>query len=413
MSQFSHSSRVAVRPIALQHDGNSVTLGDLERQVFLTVPAEAMLILSALQDGRTVGEAAALYEREHGVTPDAEGFLDALSAEGLVSPWQDGAAPAAHAPHAEPRLGRISPALARRLVGMPTLVACALLVAAAIAIVWADPDVLPGIGVLVFRHDVALLGGAMFVITSLGIAVHELGHLLVARASGVPARLGFGHRLWVLVAETDMTGMWMAPKRRRYLAFLAGPISDATSAATLVGVLLAQHRGWIDLSPSMAQLAGAVFYSYLLRLLWQCFVFVRTDFYYVLATALDCKSLLADTEDLLRNRLAAVRRKPVVTIDQSAIPPREMRAVRAYAVVWLAGRALAVATLVFISVPLLAQYAVEILRGVEGHDTEYGTVDLVVIAVVGIAVQGAGLVLWIRSLYRGHIQRRTDALATQ
>ena len=415
MSQFSHSSRVAVRPIALRLEGDAATIGDLERQVFLTIPAEALPILQALQDGRTVGETVALYEQAHGATPDIDGFLGALSAEGFVAPLDaaagTGEPPPQPAAAASP--GRISPALARRLVGVPVLAACGLLVAVAIALVVADPGLVPGIGALVFRHDVALLGGSMFVITSLGVAVHELGHVLVARASDVPATLGFGNRLWILVAEADLTGMWMAPKRRRYLAFLAGPIIDVTSAAALVPLLWAEHRGWIELSPTLAQLVAAVFLSYLLRLLWQCFVFVRTDFYYVLATALNCKSLLDDTENLLRNKVARLRRKPPARVDQSEIPPREMRAVRAYAVIWLGGRALAFATLIFISLPLLAQYAIAIAPGAAGHESGYGTVDLVALAVIGIAVQGAGLVMWIRSLHRGRTQRRTDALATQ
>jgi hypothetical protein len=414
MPRFSHSSRVAVRPIALRLESDSATIGDLQRQVYLTIPAEAVFILRALQDGRTVGETVALYEQAHGATPDIDGFLEALADEGFVAAVDQASDEAPAEPAAAAAsLGRISPALARRLVGAPVLVACALLVLVAIAMIAVDPGLVPGIGALVFRHDVALLGGAMFVITSLGIAVHELGHLLVARACGVPARLGFGNRLWILVAETDLTGMWMAPKRRRYLAYLAGPIIDVTSAAVLVPVLLAQHRGWIDLSPTVAQLVGAVFLSYLLRLLWQCFVFVRTDFYYVLATALDCKSLLADTENLLRHRLAKLRRKRSAPVDQSGIPPREMRAVRAYAFVWLGGRALAFASLIFISLPLLVQYAVLIVHGLEGRDSGYGTVDLVTLAVVGLAVQGTGLILWIRSLHRGRTQRRTDALATQ
>lgn len=413
MPRFAHSSRVAVRPIALRLEGDSATIGDLERQVYLTIPADALLILRELGDGRTVGETVAAYEQAHGATPDIDGFLEALFDEGFVAA-PDSAADDAHGQPAAvaASLGRTSPALARRLVGAPVLAACALLVAVAIAMIAVDPGLVPGIGALVFRHDVALLGGAMFVITSLGVAVHEFGHMLVARASGVPAKLGLGHRLWILVAETDLTGMWMMPKRRRYLAFLAGPIIDVTSAAVLVPLLLAQHRGWIELSPTLAQLVGAVFLSYLLRLLWQCFVFVRTDFYYVLATALDCKSLLTDTENLLRNRVAKLRRKPAAPIDQSQIPAREMRAVRGYAVVWLGGRALAFASLIFISLPLLAQYAVQIVHGLEGRASGYGTVDLMTLAIVGLAVQGTGLVLWIRSLHRGRTQRRTDALAT-
>jgi hypothetical protein len=205
--------------------------------------------------------------------------------------------------------------------------------------------------------------------------------------------------------------MWMAPKRARYVAFLAGPIVDAVSAALLVGVLWAQRRGSLDLSPTLEQCTGALFFSYLLRLLWQCFVFVRTDFYYVIATALDCKRLLADTEDLLRNRVARLRGSGPI-VDQSAIPPGEMRAVRAYSVVWLAGRALAFSTLILISIPVLAGYGGELARAATGGHTSYGIVDLLTLAVLGVGLQVAGIYVWIRSLLRGRTQRRTDALAT-
>jgi putative peptide zinc metalloprotease protein len=161
----------------------------------------------------------------------------------------------------------------------------------------------------------------------------------------------------------------------------------------------------------LVQFTGAVLFSYLLRLLWQCFVFVRTDFYFVIATALDCKSLLADTEDLLRNRWASLRGRGGM-VDQSAIPPREMRAVRAYSVVWVVGRALALASLALVTLPVLAGYGAEVVRAVGGGGrSSYDAVDLLTLAVLGIGVQGAGLVVWIRSLHRGRTQRRTDALA--
>jgi putative peptide zinc metalloprotease protein len=410
MTQFSPDARVAVCPFAERREGDSVTIGDLDRQVFLTIPAEGLEILSALAAGSTVAEAVALYERAHDETPDVEDFLSVLEEEGFVGSWEDEAFSAQARERAQPVLRWISPAAARRMFGAPVLAVCALVVAVAAALVASDPGLMPGPGVLVFHHHLAPLSAAMFVVTMVGVAVHELGHLLAARASGVPARIGLGHRLWIVVAETDMTGIWMVPKRRRYLAFLAGPIIDLVCAALLVGVLWADRRGLIGLSALLEQLTGAVLLSYLLRLLWQCFVFVRTDFYFVIATALDCKSLLADTEDLLRNRWARLRRTGVA-IDQSAIPPREMRAVRTYSVIWLVGRAVALASLIGVTLPVLAGYGAEAARALSGGHSSYDTVDLLTLAVLGVGVQGAGLVVWIRSLHRGRTQRRSDALA--
>jgi putative peptide zinc metalloprotease protein len=411
MTQFPLDSRVAVCPFAQHREGQDVTIGDLGRQVFLTIPAEGLDVLSALAAGRTVGESVALYEQAHGETPDVDDFLTVLAAEGFVAPWDDEAFATQLAQAPEPPPARISAALARRLVGAPVLGLCALVVAAGMALVAAEPGVMPGPTVLVFHDHLAALSAGMFVVILLGVTVHEMAHLLAARASGVPGRIGLGNRMWFLVAETDMTGMWMVPKRDRYVAFLAGPIVDAVSAALLVGVLWAQRRGWLHLSPTLAQFTGALFFSYLLRLLWQCFVFVRTDFYYVIATALDCKRLLADTEDLLRNRVARLRGSGPL-VDQSAIPPAEMRAVRAYSVIWLAGRALAFSTLILVSIPVLAGYGAELVKVATGGDTSYGIVDLLTLAVLGIGLQVAGLYVWIRSLLRGRTQRRNDALAT-
>lgn len=410
MTQFPLHARVAVRPTARRREGSSVTLGDLSRQVFLTIPAEGLEILDALAAGKTVGEAAALYEQAHAEAPDIEDFLTVLAGEGFVAPWDEQAVNTEAARGPAPSQGRLSPAAARRLISAPVLCFCGLAVGIGLALVASDPGVMPGPMVLVFHHHLAAVVTVMFAATLAGVMVHECAHLVAARASDVPARIGLGHRLWVLVAETDMTGMWMAPKRRRYLAFLAGPIVDTVSAAGLIGLLWAQRRGWVALSPTLQQFIGALLFTYLLRLLWQCFVFVRTDFYYVIATATGCKSLLADTEDLLRNRLARLRGSASM-VDQSAIPPDEMRAVRAYAVVWLVGRALAFASLILVTVPVLAGYGAELVRAATGGHSSYDTVDLLALAIIALGVQGGGLFVWIRSLYRGRTLRSSRALA--
>ncbi|HWH10621.1 MAG TPA: hypothetical protein VG165_05805 [Solirubrobacteraceae bacterium] len=410
MTQFPLDARVAVTAITHRREGSSVTIGDLDRQVFLTIPVEAMDILSALADGATVGEAVRRYEDKHAETPDIEDFLAVLADEGFVRPWDTAEPPPTTAAGARQTLAWISPAVARRLFGPLVLAVLGLMVGVGIALVASDPGVIPGPRALVFHDHLAALSVTLFGVAVLGSMVHEVGHLLAARAGGVPARIGVSHRLWIVVAETDMTGVWMTSKRRRYLAFCAGPIVDAASAAVLVGVLWAQRRGWVDLSATLAQFTQAVLFGYLLRLLWQCFVFVRTDFYYVLATALGAKNLLADAEDLLRNRLARIRRTPPL-VDQSAIPLAEMRAIRAYSVLWLTGRVLAFASLVLVTLPVLGGYGAELFSAARTGHASYSAVDVVTLAILGLGVQGAGLFVWIRGLRRGRAQRRTDALA--
>jgi putative peptide zinc metalloprotease protein len=308
-------------------------------------------------------------------------------------------------------LARISPEAAARILGAPVLAGCALVVLGALALTATDPAVVPGPSVLVFPHYVAAISLGMFVFGMLGVAAHELGHLVAARAAGVPARFGVGHRLWILVAETDMTGIWMAPKHKRYKAFLAGPLVDAVSASVVVGFLWAHRQGWFALSSFLTQVAGAALMVYLLRLVWECFFFVRTDLYYVLAAAFNCKNLLGDTEDFIRNQVArVVRSRP--TVDQSTIPGEEMRVVQWYSMIWLAGRAAALCVLFFITLPVMWRYGAAIAPMLTGGRSRYGIVDILALAAITVGFEAAGLVSWVRGLARAKSERRSHAVAT-
>lgn len=416
MSRYAGETKVRVCPFARREEGEAVTIGDLRRQVFLTIPSEGLVILDTLVEGGTVAEASDCYQAQYGEAPDVEDFLEALESAGFVSPAtdEDELVPAGGGRSVDPAPppGWLSPARARRLCHPTVVVSCVLLVALATVLVATDPAVIPGPTVLVFKEHLAAVSMAMFAFAMAGVALHELAHLVAARAAGVPARIGVGHRLWIFVAETDMSGIWMAPKRARYLAFMAGPLVDAASVSLLIGVVWAQRGGLIALSAFQAQVVGACILLYLLRLLWQCFFFVRTDFYFVVATACNCRNMLADTQDFLHNRMTRVFRwwRPV---DQSSIPVREMRIIRWYSGVWLVGRLAAFFSLFVVTLPVLWRYAVALGPVLIGHHSRYSLVDALVFGVVTISIEGTGLVMWVRSLLRRMIGKDSHALATR
>jgi hypothetical protein len=232
-----------------------------------------------------------------------------------------------------------------------------------------------------------------------------MSHLLAARAAGVPARMGIGNRLWMLVAETEMTGIWLAPRRQRCLAFLAGMLFDLTLAAVLVLVLFADRRGWwFELDPKLLLLVRAMLFVQLTRLLWECYVFVPTDIYYVLGTLSGCRNLMRDTQAYLLNwcwrRLRREQR-----IDLSSVPPREMRAVRIFVWVWLAGRGLAFGTLFLITLPVLGAYVGMLGRSVTGNpEMLRPLVDGPGLPILAVLLQGAGIGLWLRGVIRARGQ---------
>jgi hypothetical protein len=225
-----------------------------------------------------------------------------------------------------------------------------------------------------------------------------MSHLLAARAVGVKSRLGIGHRLWVLVAETDLTGLWAVPKRQRYLPLLAGPLTDLASASTILLLLRAANLGWIGLPPLAVEMLRAIFFAYVLQLVWQLFFFLRTDLYYALATLFDCKNLLGDTETFLKNRLARVF-SSIQVVDQSHIPAKERRAIRTYATIWLLGRAVALFLLFAVTLPLTFAYLTKTAKALTGTNA-VAFVDALSMMILSTALFAVGMGWWMRSLIR-------------
>lgn len=411
--RFPATAYVSVYPFTRQGDGEELVIGRPDTGTFLALPREAIEILDNLAAGNTVGEAQDLYQHQYGEQPDLEDLLETLADKGLVRPaagrdavaWPDTpAGPAGAAAPGGPKyhFTGIPRSLARVLFGPVTLVLCGGLIALALVAAFIDPAILPSKDALFFKDSMTL---KMFVLTLFSFAViffHELGHLIAVRAAGVDSRLGIGHRLWMLVVETDMTGLWALPRKKRYLPVLGGPIVDATSVAALLLLLFADHRGWLSLGPFTREILAGGALIYLLGLVWQCFFFVRTDFYYVVSTLFDCKNLLGDTESYLRNLLAKVAPWRLETVDQSTIPRGEMRVIRFYSWIWLLGRILSLTVFFVVVLPLLFHYAGHIGQAItDGFAANpYHYLDAMLVAVFGLVPLLVGIWMWSRGISR-------------
>lgn len=412
------TEHITVPAFAVQPDGEQAIIAHPDRGVFVRIPAEGLLILDRLAEGMAVAEVRRLEEQRTGSSAgEFDDFLAALSAEGFVlfelpGPGRAGGPPAppgpgGPGPHAGPGRGWPSRSVAARLVSAPVLLGALCLVAAAVALICADPAVIPGPSALVFPHYLwAFCLGACPVVLA-GLALHELGHLVAARAAGVPARIGVGRRLWWVVAETDMSSIWLAPRRQRYIAILAGPLIDAVSAAVLIDLLWLYRHGRLEMPTLAAQALGALLMIYLLRLLWQGFLFMRTDLYYVLATATGCANLHGDTEAFVHNLFRRARRAPAL-VDQSGILAAEMRVIRAYSAAWVFGRAAAGWMLFTVTLPVMWGYFTRLGPLLVGGRSRYGVADGLTLICLPIALEVTGLVWWLRSHFGHRKEIRSD-----
>jgi len=410
---YAKSDLIEVETFTRQQDGEEVVIGRPDANVFLSLPVEALEILDSLSRGKTVGEAQAEFAKAHAVEPDVDDLLQCLEQRGFVRPRGSSAA-------GSPRLqgaaqgapGRtdsgiryhftnIPESLAKRFFGPFPLALYLSVIAAALAVAIAQPSLIPGRDSLVFsEHRTAKVIGLSLVAYGT-IFLHEFAHLLAARAQGVKSRIGISNRLWFLVAETDMTGLWAVPSRQRYLPMLAGPLLDSVSASLLFLLLFAQSKGAFTFGPTADQLVKAMIFVYMFRLLWQCYLFVRTDFYYVITTFFGCKNLMWDTQVFVQNLFlraaGSTKRK-----DQSHIPLRERRVIRMYSVLWVFGRGVALFSLFYITLPVLFRYLtaayLALRQGYVGHHYQY--VDSLAVGALNMMPLVIGLSLWIMSFVR-------------
>jgi hypothetical protein len=403
---YTRETVVRVRPFSRQQEGEEVIIGTLATGVFLAVPPEAVELLEDLAQGKTVGEVSDLYLQRHGETPDMDDFLGLMETKGIVEPLVgnngDRIVPSLRQ-RSGPRyhFSNFPQPLAQRLFSRPLLSLGLLLIVLALAAISRYPSLMPLPRDLYFPDHRTLSWTILMAASLATVFLHEFGHLVAARAVGINSRMGISNRLWYLVAETDLTGLWAVSKRQRYLPLLAGMLIDAFSAALLVLLLFAHRQAWLALPGLGVRLVRAMAFTYLMRILWESFFFLRTDLYYVIATLFNCKNLLSDTQAFLRNQLAQFIHW-IRPVDQSSIPASERRVIRAYAALWVAGRVWAVATLFLVTVPVCLAYIPNLAgvfrAGYSANPSNFA--DALVLTTCVFIPVTAGLALWVGGMLR-------------
>jgi putative peptide zinc metalloprotease protein len=401
----SGDTRVAFHPLSVRRDGDSWVIGRIDTGDFAAMPAVAHRAISLLAEGCTVDEAAGVLRRETGednavgdlvVSLDEMGFLTAIDGQA-----RDGPGPV------RPSLPWLRPRHLRWLLHpvLPWLVL--VITAAAAAMVITRPAVLPEYRDLVWsRYSGLVLAGNAVLIWTV-IWLHELGHLTTARAAGVPARFSFGTRLQFLAAQTDVSGVWAAPRRIRLTVYLAGmAVNLVVAAACLLVIGMASPAGL-----ARHLLAAAALESVLL-LPSQLLIFMRADVYFIVQDLAGCANLYADgsarVRYLARRAWHAVRRAGRMPEDPAQhLPPGERRAVRAYCWLLLCGTIGCLAAAIVTTVPAVITLLAHAI-GELADPSPLARTD----GVAAIAVVCAFQIVWLRAWWRRHGGRVHSYLQT-
>ncbi|MBD2409124.1 hypothetical protein FACHB389_29795 [Nostoc calcicola FACHB-389] len=402
MTRYPADALVSIYPFTRQSEGDEFIIGRVDTNIFLALPSDAIELLDYLAAGKTIGQAQRLYQQKYNEVPDIEGLLEVLEENDFVnilSSRQTVLPTHTKQPKQINHFTHISQSSAQKLFSKKVLIGCGIVIFFAVAALSFKPEILPSYQAFVFTKNVTMMTLILTGINVIAVFLHEMAHLVAAKAVGVSCQLRLSNRLWILVAETDMTGIWGVPRNQRYLPFLAGPLLDVVLTSILLLILFAQQENWVVISPIALQLMQAIVLSYLLGLIWQCYFFVRTDFYYVIANFFRCRSLMKDTKVFLQNQIFRLFIFSHPT-DQSSIPRGEMRVIRCYAIIYVLGHIAAFWSLFFIGIPTMWNYASLLLGTLSaGYESNpYAFTDALVMGLLVFGIQGIGIFLWINSL---------------
>jgi len=180
----------------------------------------------------------------------------------------------------------------------------------------------------------------VLIITFVLVLLHEFGHVLAVRSEGLPAKIEVGHRLFLVVLETDMSHVWKLPADKRNKLYLAGMYFD--SVVLFIGLL---GQMFTSENALLVGLLKLVVLDTFIRLVYQAAVFMKTDLYYVIENRTGCYNLMENGRNFLARWL------PFLRVPQTETFAGEERFVRAYSSFYLVGVVLTIAITGYYYVP--------------------------------------------------------------
>jgi hypothetical protein len=319
---------LAFHTLTFVPEGEDVLVGKPGTDVYAVLPPDGAEVLKRMTHGATPASVVAWYEASYGQRLDIDDFVASMEQLGFLR--QAGEAVAA--PAAPVRLQ----GLARMLFSPLAFVVYALVAGAYVAVTFRHPDLAPHPEHVFFTGSIVLVELLIVFGQLPWLGLHEAAHVLAGRRLGLPSELGFGTRLYFVVFETRMSSLLSVPRRRRYLAFVAGMLVDVLAVSGL-GLLAYALRDATGAWHAVAAVALAMAFPICTRLAYQFLLFLQTDVYYIVATALGCYDLHAATRTLVVNRIWRILRRPGRVHALDGWTERDLRVARWYAPFFAAG----------------------------------------------------------------------------
>ncbi|WP_271220099.1 hypothetical protein [Streptosporangium carneum] len=351
---------IAFHELSFIPEGDEVVVGRVDAESYAVLPADGAALLREMTRGMPPDRAAQWYQSTYGEQVDIDEFLETLHELGFVR--SDGVTE-----HERPEPPRRVPL---RRLGHAAFSPLAWAAYAAVFAGWLvaavhHDDLLPRPGHIFFAESLLVVQfGIIFGQLPL-VFLHEGFHVLAGRRLGLRSRLSVSNRYLYIVFETQMNGLLGVERRKRYLPFLSGMACDVVVFSALG--LVANHTRTADgaFSP-VGRIALALAFTVLMRFAWQFQLYLRTDLYYVFATALNCHDLHNASTALLRNRVWRLLGRPHRVVDEEQWTEYDRKVGRWYGPFISLGVVVMLLITVLGSLPVTVQYVETAVRSMRG-----------------------------------------------
>jgi hypothetical protein len=257
---------------------------------------------------------------------------------------------------------RISPGTGKFFFNKFTLFLYPLIFILNISLLIFHPNLFPRYKDLFFVDLMVINIPIWMALTFVLVLIHEMGHILAIRSFNLPTKLEIGHRLFLIVFETDMSAVWKLPSKDRNKLYLAGLCFDTF----IIFIAFIGQLTFSIASPMILGILRIIVLDTFIRMVYQLCVYMKTDLYYVIENNTGCYNLMENAQQLLRDYFGLKAKDPA---PGEVVFESEKRTVLWYSIFYMVGVALTIFLYLFFYIPQLIYALKRILPGLQATTT--------------------------------------------
>lgn len=346
--KWSNQSNIVLHPYKSYPEKKNFIVELIDTEDFFEMPPICIDALKLLQQGSTVAEVeGVLVENYPEEDVDLQDFIEQLLELGMIHKIDNEIVRPTikKSDQQEREISQgLSYTLGKLLFSKPMLVVYTLLFILNISIFILNPSVFPSYMDIFIFDSMSLNILNLALVTLFIITFHELGHVLAVRKYNLPTKLGIGHRLFLVVVETEMTHVWKLSRRQRNVPFLAGMCFDQILLfLALIAQIFLPGGHYIFLG-----VAGVIVFEVFILFIYQCCFYMKTDVYYVLENMLGSYNLLENSKEWLNRGFQKLTRTRNQYSNSSV-----SKIVKSYAIFYVLGMLISLGLAILFFIPQL------------------------------------------------------------